>query len=165
MAAAKTTRKSNTSKEELLRYYRRMLLIRRFEEKAGQLYGMGLVGGFCPLYIGQAAVVVGLEAAATAGDQRIPSYRDPRLMLPARTQLVENETFAALKDAMELEGFRYVRRQDHHALPYKEYLRAKDLGIDLPEAKPTYSVGLLGGGDPPDPVEVVMPKDFALDRC
>ena len=88
-----------------------------------------------------------------------------RLMLPARTQLVENETFAVLKDAMELEGFRYVQRQDHHALPYKEYLRAKQLGIDLPEAKPTYSVGLLGGGDPPDAVEVVMPKEVALGKC
>jgi len=88
-----------------------------------------------------------------------------RLMLPARTQLVENDTFAALKDAMELESFRYVQRQDHHALPYKEYLRAKQLGIDLPEAKPTFSVGFLGGGDPPEPVEVVMPKDFALGKC
>ena len=90
---------------------------------------------------------------------------DIRLMLPARTQLVDNETFAVLKDAMELEGFRYVQRQDHHALPYKEYLRAKQLGIDLPEAKPTYSVGMLGGGDPPDPVEVVTPKEVALGKC
>ena len=49
--------------EELLTHYRDMLLIRRFEEKAGQLYGMGLIGGFCHLYIGQEAVVVGLQAA------------------------------------------------------------------------------------------------------
>ena len=48
---------------ELLKYYRDMLLIRRFEEKAGQLYGMGLIGGFCHLYIGQEAVVVGMQAA------------------------------------------------------------------------------------------------------
>jgi pyruvate dehydrogenase E1 component alpha subunit len=58
-----------------------MLLIRRFEEKAGQLYGMGLIGGFCHLYIGQEAVVVGLEAAAEQGDKRITSYRDHGHML------------------------------------------------------------------------------------
>jgi pyruvate dehydrogenase E1 component alpha subunit len=52
------------------------LLIRRFEEKAGQLYGMGLIGGFCHLYIGQEAVVVGLESVAEEGDKRITSYRD-----------------------------------------------------------------------------------------
>nr|WP_235790255.1 pyruvate dehydrogenase (acetyl-transferring) E1 component subunit alpha [Ruegeria pomeroyi] len=62
-------------------FYREMLLIRRFEEKAGQLYGMGLIGGFCHLYIGQEAVVVGLEAAAEEGDKRITSYRDHGHML------------------------------------------------------------------------------------
>tara|TARA_R110002096_G_scaffold155130_19_gene319445 strand:+ start:3701 stop:4690 length:990 start_codon:yes stop_codon:yes gene_type:complete len=81
MAARKTPAKSNTSKEELLQFYRQMLLIRRFEEKAGQLYGMGLIGGFCHLYIGQEAVVVGLEAAAKEGDKRITSYRDHAHML------------------------------------------------------------------------------------
>ncbi|MDE3028158.1 MAG: pyruvate dehydrogenase (acetyl-transferring) E1 component subunit alpha [Paracoccaceae bacterium] len=81
MAARKTTEKSNSSKEDLLHYYREMLLIRRFEEKAGQLYGMGLIGGFCHLYIGQEAVVVGLEAAAEEGDKRITSYRDHGHML------------------------------------------------------------------------------------
>jgi len=81
MAARKSTKKSNTSKEELLGYYREMLLIRRFEEKAGQLYGMGLIGGFCHLYIGQEAVVVGLEATAIDGDKRITSYRDHGHML------------------------------------------------------------------------------------
>ena len=81
MAARKSTGKSNTSKEELLKFYREMLLIRRFEEKAGQLYGMGLIGGFCHLYIGQEAVVVGLEAAAEEGDKRITSYRDHGHML------------------------------------------------------------------------------------
>ena len=60
-----------------------MLLIRRFEEKAGQLYGMGLIGGFCHLYIGQEAVVVGLEASAEKGDKRITSYRDHGHMLAA----------------------------------------------------------------------------------
>ncbi|TMV79690.1 pyruvate dehydrogenase (acetyl-transferring) E1 component subunit alpha [Thioclava sp. BHET1] len=81
MATRKSTAKSNTSKEELLHYYREMLLIRRFEEKAGQLYGMGLIGGFCHLYIGQEAVVVGLEAAAEEGDKRVTSYRDHGHML------------------------------------------------------------------------------------
>ncbi len=81
MAARKSPEKSNISREELLGYYREMLLIRRFEEKAGQLYGMGLIGGFCHLYIGQEAVVVGLEAAAEPGDKRITSYRDHGHML------------------------------------------------------------------------------------
>jgi pyruvate dehydrogenase E1 component alpha subunit len=81
MAARKSTKKPNVSAEELTQYYRDMLLIRRFEEKAGQLYGMGLIGGFCHLYIGQEAVVVGLEAAAEEGDKRITSYRDHGHML------------------------------------------------------------------------------------
>ncbi|SLN44603.1 Acetoin:2,6-dichlorophenolindophenol oxidoreductase subunit alpha [Falsiruegeria litorea R37] len=81
MAARKSTKKPNVSAEELLNYYKEMLLIRRFEEKAGQLYGMGLIGGFCHLYIGQEAVVVGLEAAAEEGDKRITSYRDHGHML------------------------------------------------------------------------------------
>jgi len=76
-------KKPNVSKQELLGYYREMLLIRRFEEKAGQLYGMGLIGGFCHLYIGQEAVVVGLEASAKDGDERVTSYRDHGHMLAA----------------------------------------------------------------------------------
>jgi pyruvate dehydrogenase E1 component alpha subunit len=62
-------------------FYRDMLLIRRFEEKAGQLYGMGLIGGFCHLYIGQEAVVVGMQAALKEGDQVITAYRDHGHML------------------------------------------------------------------------------------
>ncbi len=81
MAAKKPAPQANVSKEELLGYYRDMLLIRRFEEKAGQLYGMGLIGGFCHLYIGQEAVVVGLEACTKEGDKRITSYRDHGHML------------------------------------------------------------------------------------
>jgi len=69
------------SREELLRAYRDMLLIRRFEEKAGQLYGMGLIGGFCHLYIGQEAVVVGMQMCLQPGDQVITSYRDHGHML------------------------------------------------------------------------------------
>ncbi len=80
MATARRA-KPKADKEELLAFYRAMLLIRRFEEKAGQLYGMGLIGGFCHLYIGQEAVVVGIEAAAKEGDQRVTSYRDHGHML------------------------------------------------------------------------------------
>jgi pyruvate dehydrogenase E1 component alpha subunit len=80
-AAPNSGKKSNVSKDELLKYYREMLLIRRFEEKAGQLYGMGLIGGFCHLYIGQEAVVVGLEACTKEGDKRVTSYRDHGHML------------------------------------------------------------------------------------
>jgi len=70
------------SKEELLEFYRQMTLIRRFEEKAGQLYGLGLIGGFCHLYIGQEAVAVGVQSALTPGkDSVITGYRDHGHML------------------------------------------------------------------------------------
>jgi len=72
---------SAVTREQLLKAYRDMLLIRRFEEKAGQLYGMGLIGGFCHLYIGQEAVVVGLQMCLKPGDQVITSYRDHGHML------------------------------------------------------------------------------------
>ena len=81
MTSRKVSKKTNVNKQELLSFYKDMLLIRRFEEKAGQLYGMGLIGGFCHLYIGQEAVVVGLEASAEEGDKRITSYRDHGHML------------------------------------------------------------------------------------
>ena len=93
MATKKTAAKSgrSTSKrkaaeppiepEALLGFYRDMLLIRRFEEKAGQMYGMGLIGGFCHLYVGQEAVVVGMQAAIKEGDTVITSYRDHGHML------------------------------------------------------------------------------------
>ena len=68
-------------KDELLQYYREMLMMRRFEEKAGQLYGMGLIAGFCHLYIGQEAVVTGIQAALEEGDQVITGYRDHAHML------------------------------------------------------------------------------------
>src|SRR5271168_5279612 len=87
MALAK--RKSKTARQdapevapaELLDLYRNMLLIRRFEEKAGQMYGMGLIGGFCHLYIGQEAVVTGMKLAMRDGDQMITGYRDHGHML------------------------------------------------------------------------------------
>jgi pyruvate dehydrogenase E1 component alpha subunit len=69
------------SKEQELTAYRDMLAIRRFEEKAGQMYGMGLIGGFCHLYIGQEAVVVGMQMALKPGDQVITGYRDHGHML------------------------------------------------------------------------------------
>jgi len=71
------------SKDELLDFYRQMVLIRRFEERAGQLYGMGLIGGFCHLYIGQEAVVVGLQSALQSIDSVITGYRDHGHMLVA----------------------------------------------------------------------------------
>jgi pyruvate dehydrogenase E1 component alpha subunit len=77
--AAQTSKAGKASQDEtalLKKFYSDMLLIRRFEEKAGQLYGMGLIGGFCHLYIGQEAVVVGLQAALKPGDNVITAYRD-----------------------------------------------------------------------------------------
>ena len=72
----------NASDAELLQFYEQMLLIRRFEERAGQLYGLGLIGGFCHLYIGQEAVAVGLQSALTVGkDSVITGYRDHGHML------------------------------------------------------------------------------------
>jgi pyruvate dehydrogenase E1 component alpha subunit len=82
MAAKKAKAKLlKTNKDELLKYYRDMLLIRRFEEKAGQLYGMGQIAGFCHLYIGQEAVVTGCRAAMIDGDQMVTGYRDHAHML------------------------------------------------------------------------------------
>ncbi len=69
------------TKEQELRAFRQMMLIRRFEEKAGQLYGMGAIGGFCHLYIGQEAIVVGMQLALKDGDQVITGYRDHGHML------------------------------------------------------------------------------------
>ena len=88
MAAKKTSPRAAQSagpvpftKDQDLAAYREMLLIRRFEEKAGQMYGMGLIGGFCHLYIGQEAVVVGMQMAMKSGDQVITGYRDHGHML------------------------------------------------------------------------------------
>jgi len=83
MASAKPAPQSdpNLGADLQTKFYHDMLLIRRFEEKAGQLYGMGLIGGFCHLYIGQEAVVVGMQAALKQGDQVITAYRDHGHML------------------------------------------------------------------------------------
>jgi len=86
MAAKKPVIKSRKpiaepQKTDLIGFYRDMLLIRRFEEKAGQLYGMGLIAGFCHLYIGQEAVVVGVQSVLDPDDQVITGYRDHGHML------------------------------------------------------------------------------------
>ena len=90
MASKKRTKKgrpkariasASISADTLKAFYKDMLLIRRFEERAGQLYGMGLIGGFCHLYIGQEAVVVGMQACAKESDTLITSYRDHGHML------------------------------------------------------------------------------------
>ncbi|MHB8283604.1 MAG: pyruvate dehydrogenase (acetyl-transferring) E1 component subunit alpha [Caulobacteraceae bacterium] len=88
MARASTAETQGTSpgsnqpaKDEMLTWYRDMLLIRRFEERAGQLYGMGLIGGFCHLYIGQEAIAVGMQSISVEGDQVITAYRDHGHML------------------------------------------------------------------------------------
>ncbi|HRP10581.1 MAG TPA: pyruvate dehydrogenase (acetyl-transferring) E1 component subunit alpha [Terricaulis sp.] len=91
---ANGSRTAEASKAELLQYYKDMLLIRRFEERAGQLYGMGLIGGFCHLYIGQEAVVVGMQAALKDGDQVITAYRDHGHMLA--TGMTANGVMAEL---------------------------------------------------------------------
>ena len=86
-APAKTESKSSAhgkntpDKDQLLAWYRDMLLIRRFEERAGQLYGMGLIGGFCHLYIGQEAIAVGMQSVKQDGDEIITGYRDHGHML------------------------------------------------------------------------------------
>ena len=77
----KNATNNTLTKNKLLSFYKDMLLIRRFEERAGQLYGMGLIGGFCHLYIGQEAVVVGLQANVSPKDSIITTYRDHGHML------------------------------------------------------------------------------------
>ncbi len=81
----KPTKEQKMDCNALLGIYEQMLLLRRFEEKAGQLYGMGLIGGFCHLYIGQEAVAVGLQHASRSHDAMITSYRDHGLMLARGT--------------------------------------------------------------------------------
>ncbi len=78
---ARRPRKSSVQPETLVDYYRQMMLIRRFEEKSGQLYGMGLIAGFCHLYIGQEAVIVGMQSVAEPQDTLLTSYRDHGHML------------------------------------------------------------------------------------
>lgn len=89
---------------------------------------------------------------------------DIRMLLPARTQIVENEAFEELKDILEKEVYRYIQKRGSHKLKYSEYCRAKELGIDLPEATPTFNVGLLYE-EGVEPIEVTKPDDFYLSNC
>lgn len=87
-----------------------------------------------------------------------------RLMLPARTRLVENEAFERLKAVLDIEAYRYIQKWGSHKLRFSEYCRAKELGIELPEAQPVYQVGLLSD-EPIEPVQVVKPPDLPLEKC
>ena len=87
-----------------------------------------------------------------------------RMMLPARTQLIENKALKALKAAIEIEAYRFIQTRGSHRLPYGEYKRAAELGIRLPEAEPVFTVGLLSG-DTPEPIEVTKPNDLPLAKC
>lgn len=89
-----------------------------------------------------------------------------RLMLPARTQLVENEAFEQLRVEIERQAYLHLQHRGRHSLPYKQYLRAKELGIDLPESDPVYKIGLLQEDEyGVAPAELAEPKDFDLARC
>ncbi|MFC1653128.1 hypothetical protein ACFL3F_05350, partial [Planctomycetota bacterium] len=87
-----------------------------------------------------------------------------RLMLPARTQMVQNDALETLKAALEKETYRFLQKRGHHQLKYSQYCRARELGIELPEATPTFNVGLLYE-DGCEPIEVTKPDDFPLSKC
>jgi len=87
-----------------------------------------------------------------------------RLMLPARTQIVENEAFRQLKSILEEEVYRYLQKRGSHQLTYAKYCRAQELGIELPEATPAFQVGLLYD-DGVEPIEITKPEDFPLSKC
>ena len=94
----------------------------------------------------------------------IADKTDIRLMLPARTLLVENTAFEKLKAVIEIEYYKYYQRQEKHTLCYKEYLRAKQLGIELPEAEAQFQPGLIWG-EYNEPVEVAIPDGHELADC
>ncbi|MDO8302619.1 MAG: hypothetical protein Q7T18_05200, partial [Sedimentisphaerales bacterium] len=87
-----------------------------------------------------------------------------RLMLPARTQLIANESLEKLKKAIEVESYRYIQKRGHHKMPFKDYQRARELGIVLPEATPVFVAGTISG-DILEPVEVSKPDNFPLAKC
>ncbi len=87
-----------------------------------------------------------------------------RMMLPARTQIVENEALLELKSIVEKEVYRFIQKRGSHKLKYVEYCRARELGIELPEATPAFQVGLLYG-DAVEPIDVIKPDDFPLEKC
>jgi len=91
---------------------------------------------------------------------------DIRLMLPARTCLVKNSGAARLRAVLEREAYEYVRRCASHRLSFEEYQRGREIGFDLPEAAPTFEVGLLfGNSGGPRPVPVTMPAEWNLTDC
>lgn len=87
-----------------------------------------------------------------------------RMMLPARTRLVENRVLEELKAVIEIEAYRFIQSQVSHQLSFEQHKRAEELGVRLPEADPVFYVGLLAD-DSPEPIKVVMPKDFPLKKC
>jgi hypothetical protein len=87
-----------------------------------------------------------------------------RLMLPARTRPIENDAFEQLKSAVEVEAYRFIKRRGNHKLPFKEFLRAKELGIELPESEPVFKVGTLGG-EIVEPVRVAKDENLPLSKC
>lgn len=88
-----------------------------------------------------------------------------RLMLPARTRVVENAALIQLKAAIEREAYRFLQRRGSHSLPFREFERAREVGIQMPEARAQFSVGLLSAGESPEPVEVALPQDYPLSKC
>ena len=87
-----------------------------------------------------------------------------RMMLPARTQIVENKALLELKSIVEKEAYKFIQKRGSHKLKYVEYCRARQLGIELPEATPAFQVGLLYG-EAVEPIEVVKSDDFPLSQC
>ena len=76
----------------------------------------------------------------------------------------KNEAFEELKAAIEIQAYRFIQKRGSHKLPFKEYKRVEELGINLPEAEPVFNGGLLAG-DTPEPIEIPMPSDFPLKKC
>ncbi|MFC1766581.1 hypothetical protein ACFL6U_31450 [Planctomycetota bacterium] len=87
-----------------------------------------------------------------------------RLMLPARTQMVQNEALEQLKAVLEIETYRYLKKRGTHRLKYSQYCRGRELGVDLPEAIPSFNVGLLYE-EGIEPIEFTKPEDFPLGKC
>ena len=87
-----------------------------------------------------------------------------RLLLPARTEIVQNDAFAKLEEACTIAAFRHIEKKGTHHLSFSAYMRGRSLGVDLKEASPEYTVGLLST-DSPEPVEIHKPKHFTLAKC
>ena len=159
---AKTPAKgASGARDDLLRYYRDMLLIRRFEERAGQLYGMGLIGGFCHLYIGQEAIAVGVQAAQKPGDQVITTpislvsgmlttLADPNGQNPATALVSGIAVYAVLVAVGMLFGaIGAVIQPATIALIYIDLrMRKEGLDLDLARFVEARQSGMTGLADP-----------------